>query len=99
MPKKVRWLRGRRDELEEVFAIVLNQRNYDTNGNRIEGFSWDEVMAMSPRERERVKAEEDLPDLLTPHAPIKYEVDKVTVCPCVECTAAIEDWRRRTGRI
>jgi hypothetical protein len=40
---------------QEIFAVTLNQRRRDADGNRLPSFSLEEIAAMSTAERERVK--------------------------------------------
>jgi hypothetical protein len=47
--------RGRKADLDEVTALTLNQRRRDADGNRLPGHTFDEILAMTPAERERVK--------------------------------------------
>jgi hypothetical protein len=57
MAKKVRFKRlVRKDDDMEVLAITLHQKRHDQKGNRIPGHSWEEVKAMSPFERQALKA-------------------------------------------
>jgi hypothetical protein len=51
-----RRLRGRKkDALQEVFALCLNQRRHDADGKRITGYTADQIMEMGPGERAAVK--------------------------------------------
>jgi hypothetical protein len=53
---------------------------------------------MSEQEREAVKQDGLLPDLVVPHPPLKYEKERVVLCGCADCEAATREWRERTGR-
>jgi hypothetical protein len=47
-----RRLRGRKkDNLQEVLMLALNQRRHDDAGNRIQDHTFDEILAMTPAER------------------------------------------------
>lgn len=51
--RKIKWLRARtRDDHAEVLAITLNQKRYDDAGNRMRGYSYAEIAAMNPYERQ-----------------------------------------------
>jgi hypothetical protein len=96
----VKWLKGRNDASKEVLAIVVNQRRYDTTGKRLRLFSAEELRAMSPEALERFKHETwlCLPDLIEPHAPLRFGPQRVELCCCDDCVSARSDWRKRTGR-
>ena len=85
---------------DEILRVTLSQRHRDTNGNRLPGCTPEEIAVMSIEQREALKSEGwlKLPALVT-HGPVRYEAEKVTLCPCVGCRTTIEDWRSRTGRI
>ena len=98
--RRTRVARRPKKDWDEVLRVTLSQRFRDTNGNRIPGCNPEEIAVMSIEQREALKSEGwlKLPALVT-HGPVRYEADKVIECPCVECRTAIEDWRRRTGRM
>lgn len=52
---KRRLRRRKKDDLQEVFALCLNQPRHDAGGNRIQGHTFDEILAMTTEERERLK--------------------------------------------
>ena len=45
----------RKADLQEAFVLCLNQKRHDADGNRIPGYDVEEIMAMPPAQRERVK--------------------------------------------
>jgi hypothetical protein len=47
--------RHRKSDMQEAFVLCLNQRRHDVDGNRIPGYDVEEIMAMTPAERERVR--------------------------------------------
>jgi hypothetical protein len=52
MARRVKFkARGQKTNMEEVFAICLNQKRHDANGNRVQGHTFDEIAAMTPSER------------------------------------------------
>ena len=55
MAKRVKWRRPLVDDMEQVLAICLNQKRHDANGKRIAGHTFDEIAAMTPAERQRLK--------------------------------------------
>jgi hypothetical protein len=56
MARRVKFkARGLKADLDEVMALALNQRRHDADGNRIQGYSFNEILAMTPAERERFK--------------------------------------------
>jgi hypothetical protein len=57
MARNKRRLRNRRpkNDMREAFAICLNQRRHDALGNRLPGHTSDEITAMGPGEREKVR--------------------------------------------
>jgi len=57
MAKKVRFRRLTRkvDDLE-VLAICLHQKRHDEKGNRIQGFTWEQIREMTEGERQMLKA-------------------------------------------
>jgi hypothetical protein len=56
MARRVKFkARGLKADLDDVMALTLNQRRHDADGNRIQGYSFDAILAMTPAERERLK--------------------------------------------
>jgi len=56
MARRVKFrARGQKADMDEVFRITLHQRRHDAQGNRLPCFSADEIAAMTPAQRERVK--------------------------------------------
>jgi hypothetical protein len=47
--------RGQKTDMEEVFAIALHQKRHDAAGNRVVGYDFEQIMALRPAERERLK--------------------------------------------
>jgi len=47
--------RGRKASLQECFELCLNQRRHEEAGNKIAGYTFEEILAMTAAERERVK--------------------------------------------
>jgi hypothetical protein len=45
----------RKADLQEAFALCLNQKRHDAQGKRLPGYSSDEIMEMTPAQREQVK--------------------------------------------
>ncbi len=56
MARKVRFKarRGKRS-MEEAFWIILRQKRHDSARNKIPGFTFDEICAMTPEQREKVR--------------------------------------------
>jgi hypothetical protein len=53
---KRRRLLSRTADDDEAFALCLLQKRHDENGNRIEGHTFEQVQAMTPGERQVLKA-------------------------------------------
>lgn len=47
--------RGRKHNMEEAFVLCLNQKRHDALGNRLPGYDLDQIVAMGPGEREKVR--------------------------------------------
>jgi hypothetical protein len=45
----------RKNDLQEAFILTLQQKRHDAAGNRIQGHTFDQILAMTPAERERLK--------------------------------------------
>jgi hypothetical protein len=45
----------RKVDMQEAFMLTLQQKRHDDAGNRVQGHTFDEILAMSPAERQRVK--------------------------------------------
>jgi hypothetical protein len=45
----------RKADLRETFSLVLHQKRHDGDGKRIPGYDFEQIMEMTPGERERVK--------------------------------------------
>ncbi len=57
MPKKVRWLRGRKADSEgECVALLLTQPRRDAAGDKLQGYTLEAISAMAPGERTALKA-------------------------------------------
>ena len=55
--KKVRFRRALdHDRHTESLALALIQPRHDKDGNRLEGYTADALLAMTPAERERLKS-------------------------------------------
>lgn len=53
MPLKVKFKsRRQRANMQEAFELCLNQKRKDDAGNPIQGFTFEQIMAMMPHERE-----------------------------------------------
>ena len=83
----------------EILAITLHQRRYNTLGERLKSLSMEQVALLTPEDREQWKALGwlKLPDLVTPHGPLRYPKDRVELCLCDGCQRAREAWRKKTG--
>ncbi len=56
MARRVKFkARGRKVDLREAFLLCINQKRHDADGNRIPGYDVEEIMAMTPADRERVR--------------------------------------------
>jgi len=47
--------RGRKSNLQEALVLCLNQKRRDALGNRLPGYTFDEIAAMGSVEREKVR--------------------------------------------
>jgi len=57
MGRNKRRLRNRpKNDMQECFAICLAQKRHDALGNRLPGYDFDQILQMSPEEREKVRA-------------------------------------------
>ena len=45
----------RKNDMQEAFILTLQQKRHDAAGNRIVGYDFEQILAMSPAERERLK--------------------------------------------
>jgi hypothetical protein len=45
----------RKNDMQEAFDLCLRQRRHDAAGNRVQGHTFDEIEAMTPAERQRLK--------------------------------------------
>ena len=56
MARRVKFkARGQKTDMEEVFAICLHQKRHDDAGNRVVGYDFEQILAMTPRQRAAVK--------------------------------------------
>ena len=57
MARNKRRLRNRRpkNDMQEALVLCLNQKRHDSAGNRIKGYTFDEIAAMGSVEREKVR--------------------------------------------
>ena len=46
--------RRQKANMQEAFELCLNQKRKDGDGRPIEGYTFEEIMAMSPHEREHL---------------------------------------------
>ena len=58
MARNKRRLRNgrRKNDMQEAFAICLNQKRHDARGNRLSGYDFDEILKMGSEEREKLRA-------------------------------------------
>jgi hypothetical protein len=55
MGKRVKFKSRRtKANMQEAFELCVNQKRKDADGNRIKGFTFEEIMAMAPHEREHL---------------------------------------------
>jgi len=103
MAQGKRQVRGRREGQDgrsrEIFEIAMAQRRHDSFGKRLRTFDLEELGGMSAAEPARVRANGwlVLPDMVTMHGPLRYDVNGETPCPCEDCEGARAAWRERTG--
>ena len=45
----------RKNDMQEAFDLCLHQKRHDAAGNRVVGYDFEQIMALRPAERERLK--------------------------------------------
>ena len=45
----------RKNDMQEAFALTLHQKRHDDAGNRVVGYDFNQILAMTPRQRAAVK--------------------------------------------